>query len=157
MDNIVRKELPNGKLIPEVGRLLNEGMEVTMSVKGFSMLPFIVGGRDSVVLKSLGGKTPEPLDIVLAKVSTGHFVVHRVIRVEDGRVTLMRDGNVRGTENCTPGDVLGKVIRIDYGGRMYDPDTRLMRFCARFWIFFRPFRRYILAVWRRCFLRHIYK
>ncbi|MGN0188726.1 MAG: S24/S26 family peptidase [Candidatus Cryptobacteroides sp.] len=97
------------------------------------------------------------MDIVLAKISTGHFVVHRVIRTEGERITLMGDGNVGRTETCRPQDILGKVIGIDYGGRLYDPDTRFMRFCARCWIFLRPVRRYILAVWKRCFLRFLYK
>ncbi|MGN0188727.1 MAG: hypothetical protein ACI395_04355 [Candidatus Cryptobacteroides sp.] len=58
MDKPLKKEVPNDELIPQIGLLLGEGMEVTMSVKGYSMLPFIVGGRDSVVLKSLGGNAP---------------------------------------------------------------------------------------------------
>ncbi|MGN1046702.1 MAG: S24/S26 family peptidase [Candidatus Cryptobacteroides sp.] len=154
MDKALKKEVPNNELLPQVGALLGEGMEVTMSVKGYSMLPFIVGGRDSVVLKSLGGRAPELLDIVLARTSTGQYVVHRVIWVEGGGVTLMGDGNVRGTETCTVPDILGKVVGIDYGGRRYDPDTRFMRLCARVWIYLKPVRRYILAVWKRCFLRY---
>ena len=41
--------LPNEILMGEVERLLSQGTAVTIMTKGNSMLPFIVGERDSVV------------------------------------------------------------------------------------------------------------
>lgn len=39
--------VPNSVLLPEVERLLREGRRVTLRTRGHSMLPFIVGCRDS--------------------------------------------------------------------------------------------------------------
>lgn len=151
MDKTVKKEIPNNVLLPQVGRLLEEGMEVTMSVKGFSMLPFIVGGRDSVVLKKYS-VSPERLDIVLALTTAGNYVVHRVVKVEGDMLTLMGDGNLKGTERCAVANVLGKVVAVEYAGRKYNPYSPTMLCLSKVWIFLKPFRRYILAVWRHLFL-----
>ena len=44
------KEIPNEILFAEVRRLIAENRNVTLKAKGSSMLPFIRGGEDSVVL-----------------------------------------------------------------------------------------------------------
>ena len=38
-------------IIKEAVRLVQDGVSVTFPVKGRSMLPFIFGGRDSVILQ----------------------------------------------------------------------------------------------------------
>ena len=45
--------LPNDILLDEVARLLSEGRDVVMTPKGRSMLPFIRGEVDCVVLRQL--------------------------------------------------------------------------------------------------------
>jgi len=132
--------LPNDVLIPEIGRLLSEGREVVMKPKGNSMLPFIVEDRDSVVLKKLGSTGIG--DIVLASTG-GRYVLHRIIGKDGGRIVLMGDGNIKGTEACEEGDVLGTVIRIERGGRTIKPGK------AALWRALRPVRRYMLAIYRR--------
>ena len=41
------------QIIQEAVRLVADGVSVTFPVKGHSMIPFIIGGRESVVLLSL--------------------------------------------------------------------------------------------------------
>lgn len=43
--------LPNEEMLPEVAKMLSEGNCVKLKAKGNSMLPFIVGGRDEVVIE----------------------------------------------------------------------------------------------------------
>jgi len=43
--------VPNEELLPEIARMLAGGETVTLKAKGNSMLPFIVGGRDNIVLQ----------------------------------------------------------------------------------------------------------
>ena len=100
------------QIITDAVLLVNEGLAVTMLVKGHSMLPFILGGLESVVLTKPG--TVKPGDVVLARLADGHFVLHRVMEVLPGRVELMGDGNLRGREVCRPEDVL--LMTADAGG-----------------------------------------
>lgn len=137
-------------IIREAVKLVDDGVSVTFPVKGRSMIPFIVGGRDSVILQKPGSLAPGL--VVLAEISPDHFVLHRIIDIApDGmKITLMGDGNVRGTETCTPSTVLARATHVvDPEGRIIplESETRLRR--ARLWRRLLPLRRYLLAIMRR--------
>lgn len=135
-------------IIQEAIRLVGEGISVTFPVKGWSMLPFIIGGRESVILQ----KPVEPKvgDVVLAWVEGNRYVVHRIIRIEEGQVTLMGDGNVAGTEHCSLSDVKALATHVvDAKGRKHYLYTRWRRWAAKLWFHLRPIRRYPLAIIRR--------
>ena len=133
--------VPNSILLEEVAAGLDKGREAVITPTGNSMLPFIRGGRDRVVLRKAPSVAPG--DIVLARLD-GRYVLHRVLSVSDGVLTLMGDGNIRGTETCTSADVIGtavEIIRPD--GRRRTPGK------GRLWQAVKPVRRYILAIYRR--------
>lgn len=124
---------------------LMEGKDVEMTPKGFSMLPFIKGDRDSVVL-TRPARPLEVGDIVLARVGQ-RYIMHRVFSVEGENLTLMGDGNIAGTENCSSSDVIGLVREIHKeSGKVVLPGK------AAFWRRLLPFRRYILAIYKRVIL-----
>ena len=58
--------LNNDLFFIEVNRMLSKGCRVTMRPQGDSMIPFIKGGRDSVVLQKT--KEVDTGDIVLAHI-----------------------------------------------------------------------------------------
>lgn len=117
--------IPNEILLPEVGRLLAEGREVIIPTKGRSMMPFIVGGRDSVRLRR--HSSVERGDIVLARVEGGLFVLHRIREVNGNALILKGDGNLAAVERCTVDDVLGTVEEI------IRPDSSSVPSKGRFW------------------------
>ncbi|MBR4756176.1 MAG: S24/S26 family peptidase [Bacteroidales bacterium] len=124
-------------LFEMIGELISEGREVIITPKGNSMLPVIRNGLD---------RPAEVGDILLVKVG-GRFIMHRVYAVEWPGITLMGDGNVRGQEHCTADDVIGIVTEIHKdGGRVVIPGK------GRLWRLVRPFRRYILAIYKRVIL-----
>lgn len=141
--------LPNAIMLGEVSRFLDEGREVIIMTKGNSMSPFIRGERDSVELR----KRPqvEAGDIVLAQLTPGHYVLHRVKQIDGERVTLKGDGNLDGTERCTLGDICGTVTYIIRpGDRRLDCYSRKWQRRFRRWTSApRGIRRIILAIYRR--------
>ncbi|MDO5443282.1 MAG: S24/S26 family peptidase [Bacteroidia bacterium] len=140
--------LPNTILFDEVTRLLSEGREVIVPTKGSSMLPFIRGERDSVVL--LQKLTFEPGDIVLALVDKDRYVLHRIWSVDQDAVTLMGDGNLCGKEQCSTSDISGTVTHIvKPDGHRISVETQKFRRRSRIWRKLLPLRRYILAVYKR--------
>ncbi len=136
-----KKVVANEVLLEDAAALMNEGREVTLKPLGCSMLPFIRGGRDSVRLK----KMPDVAvgDMLLVRLEGPRYVLHRLIAVDGDRLTLMGDGNLAGTETCTKADVLGTVVAIERGSRVVKPGNGL------WWRRLKPFRRYILAIYRR--------
>ena len=69
------------EIIEEAIRLVREGVNVTLPVNGNSMLPFIIGGKESVILHSPGGIV-DVGDVVLAWVDGNRYVVHRIIKLD---------------------------------------------------------------------------
>ena len=135
-------------IIKEAIRLVNEGVSVTLPVKGRSMLPFIIDGKDSVILQKPDGAKVG--DVVLAWVNGCHYVVHRIIRIDDNQVTLMGDGNIVGTEWCGIDDVKARATHVvDAKGRTHDLYDRRHRWAAKIWFWLCPVRRYLLAIYRR--------
>ena len=137
-----KRVIPNEILLGEVTSLLAEGQEVVLLTKGGSMMPFLRSERDSVALRKL--EKVEVGDIVLAHLGGGRYVLHRIIAIDGEKVTLMGDGNIKGTESCLKSDISGTVVRIlKASGKEYVPGK------GRWWRALKPFRRYILGVYRR--------
>ena len=136
------------RILEEAIRLVREGVSVTLPVNGNSMLPFIIGGRESVILKRAG--LVDVGDVVLAWVEGCRYVVHRIIRIDGNHITLMGDGNIVGTEHCTVGDIKAIVTHVvDANGKIHDINNKWRRRAAKVWFWIRPIRRYILAIYRR--------
>ena len=136
------------QIIQEAVRLVQDGVSVTFPVKGRSMLPFIIGGRESVILQKPGSL--QRGQVVLAQVGPDRYVVHRIIKIEPDRITLMGDGNICGTESCTPSNVLAIATHVvDEKGKRRTLESKGQMFKARVWYVIRPLRRIILAVLRR--------
>ena len=140
-----KRTLPNDVLLGEVTAVLQSGREAVILPTGNSMLPFIRGGVDRVVLRA----RPDVAvgDIVLVRID-GNYLLHRVYAREGDALTLMGDGNLAGTERCTVADVLGTVSEIIRpSGRRITPGP------GRLWRRLRPLRRVILGVYRRLFIK----
>lgn len=135
------------KIIDEAVRLVAEGVCVTLPVGGRSMLPFIIGGKESVILQQ--ATQPGVGDVVLAWVEQRRYVLHRIVRIENQEVTLMGDGNLQGVEHCQLGDIRALATHVlDSRGRRHDLySPRRMR-AVRLWLRLRPVRRYLLAIYR---------
>ena len=139
--------MTDNRNIEEAIRQAREGVRVTFPVKGQSMLPFIIGGKESVILHRPG--LIDVGDVVLAWVDGSRYVVHRIIRIDDDRITLMGDGNLT-TEHCALGDIKARVTHVvSADNKERDLHNRWRMLAARLWYWLRPVRRYLLAIYRR--------
>ncbi len=140
--------VPNDILFNHITGLLDQGKSVTFQVKGCSMLPFIVGERDSVNVHK--GEFA-PGDAVLAHLPGGNYVLHRVESIDGDSVTLKGDGNLSGREHCRAEDVKGKVVQVlKRGSRPVDVTGPSYRRKVKRWNSL-PYivRRVVLAIMRR--------
>jgi len=145
-------QFPNAILLPEIVKMLNEGHTVTLRLKGFSMRPFLEDGRDKALLtKPVNPKVGDP---VLAEIEPKHFVLHRIISIQGDDVVLRGDGNL-GTEQCKLKYIQGAVIGFYRKGRetLDRTDGLKWRIYSWFWTRLFPIRRYLLAFYRRIWLR----
>lgn len=147
-----------GKIVVEnevffthVREMLDTGRRVTIPVKGYSMLPFIRGEKDLVILEKAGGDLSEG-DIVLFYVGEephGRYILHRILSIDGNRVEIMGDGVVGSRERVTRERIYAKVVSILRNGkREVDPESLRERRKARLWRKLLPVRRYLLFAYR---------
>ena len=142
------EDMTDKEIMDEAIRLVDEGVSVTLPVNGQSMLPFIIGGKERVILTR-----PTAIkegQVVLAWADGLRYVVHRIIRIKGEHITLMGDGNLVGTEQCTVNDVKALVTHVvDAKDRVRDLYTRRRRFAVRCWYWLLPIRHYLLRIYKR--------
>lgn len=129
---------------------LGQGRSVIIPLKGVSMRPFVENLRDKALLVAVPPETLRVGDAVLAEIAPDRYVLHRIIRREGDRLTLMGDGNVRGTESCRAADVVGRVEAFYRKGRQKPDLTSGLkwRLYSAVWTRIRPLRRYLLFTYR---------
>ena len=150
---MTQKTFSNAQLLPEVVKMLNEGHTVTLPLKGYSMRPFLENGRDKALLiKAQHLKKGDP---VLAEVRLGHYVLHRIVAIHSNRVVLCGDGNL-ANEYCRQEDVRASVIGFYRKGRttLDRIDGCKWRIYSMIWVNLRPFRRILLSVYRRFWIKY---
>lgn len=137
--------LQNSVFLPQVSEFLKDGKTVTLKARGYSMRPFIEHDRDNLIFAY--ATTVKERDVVLAEIEKGHFVCHRIEKIDGENVTLRGDGNIRGTEHCTLSDIRGKLIQVERLGKTWDLDTsRFWKIYSTVWPTLLPVRRYLLAL-----------
>ena len=132
--------------------MLNERHTVTLRLRGFSMRPFLEDGRDKALLTK--PVTIKKGDAVLAEVTPGHYVLHRIISIKGENVVLRGDGNI-GVERCSLADIKGFAIGFYRKGRTKLDRTNGLkwRVYSLVWTTLFPLRRYLLAFYRRIWLK----
>ena len=77
----------------------------------------------------------------MARIDGERFVVHRIIRLTGDRITLMGDGNLYETEECSRSDIYGSVENVIRGGKERHIKARDARLWATVWRCLLPLRR----------------
>ncbi|WP_343320925.1 S24/S26 family peptidase [Sphingobacterium multivorum] len=114
--------ISNEDYFAEVQRILREGKEVRIRIKGNSMLPFIKNG-DTVLLRAYQGERLALGSNILAK-DKNKFVFHRFVGKKSDQYILAGDGNLVLREYVGATDIIaiaymhypqaeGKAINID--------------------------------------------
>lgn len=139
-------DFDNEVLFDEISALLADGKDVTVTVKGRSMMPFLVGGRDHVTLRR-GAESIRRGSVVLARVSGGGSVVlHRVIRRSGDKLVLQGDGNRVQTETADMADVAGVAVSFVRKGKTYPAQGLAWRAYSLFMAAFMPLRRLLIKL-----------
>lgn len=126
---------------------------VTIALGGFSMRPFLEDGRDKAVLTRVD--KPQVGQPILAYLpSTEMFVLHRIVRIEGDEFTLLGDGNLT-PEYCTRQDLRASVVGFYRKGRstLDRVDGWKWKCYSAAWMSLLPWRRWLLAFYRRVWLR----
>lgn len=137
----------NDEFFARVLESLDKGLTATIPVKGYSMLPFIRGGKDLVVLEKATGDIRRD-DIVLFRIGD-RYIMHRVLKAQEGNYDIQGDGVWLGHEHPTRNQILAKATTIIRAGKTpVDPYSKKQLKRVHAWQRLGKLRRYILFIYR---------
>lgn len=135
------------QIIEEAIKLVNEGVSVTFPVNGRSMHPFIIGGKESVILEKVVALKIG--DVVLA-FSENRYVIHRIVKMRDDEIWLMGDGNLQQLEYCSLTDVKAVATHVvNAAGKRRSLNSKFQKMCSWIWTKLKPIRKWLLLLYRK--------
>lgn len=144
--NLKENVIPAAEWITVIKPLIDNGYNFKLHPMGTSMLPFICGGRDDVLLTSAENRKLKRGDIVLYSRPTGLFVLHRIHHIRGNLFFMLGDAHtsIEGpiSRNC----IYAVAASVTRKGKEYHCDDILMHFLALSWLLARPFRPYLFYI-----------
>ena len=140
-------EMETGEYLNTLCPLLEQGKLVDVPVAGNSMYPFLEHGRDTVYLE----RPEAPLrrgDVVLFRRRSGQFVLHRIVRCENGSFWITGDAQQNPEGPIAQEQIAGIVTCVMRDGKQLKPGDRRWEFYARTWVRLVPVRHIVLRLLR---------
>ena len=135
----------------DITELLEESSIFKIVVRGYSMLPLLGFGHDTIILRRVNNSEDISGRIAMFRNENGRIVVHRIIGINSGIVSLRGDGNLYQVEQCKREEiiaVLESVVREN--GKEISCTSRHWHRMERLWLNTPLWmRRYALAILRR--------
>lgn len=141
-----KKKVRLSEMLPAMEETLAAGGTVKLPITGTSMLPLLVAGRDTVILK----KAALPLkrfDLPLYRRKDGAFVLHRVIAVEqNGTYTMCGDNQWVKEPGISGEQIIGVVEAVERKGKLLPVQSFRYRAYVRLWHALLPVRKYLVKL-----------
>jgi hypothetical protein len=146
----MRLELSNELFFAEVEQLISQGESVTITIKGNSMRPWLQNSKHKVIVKPLADSILQCGDIALFRYK-GKHILHRVVKIENDKITFSGDGNIGIKEQASKDDVIALVESIiTPSGRVIECNSNEWKTKSKLWLALPQFaRRIILGILRR--------
>jgi len=129
---IQTKQISNEKLFSCVKQAISEGKCALINVKGISMTPFLIDGRDEVFLDAVN-----PNDICVGMILfveiNNTYILHRVVSLSDNYVILRGDGNISQSEKVSFEQIVAKVSAVIRNGKRINYRSYHWQLYALFW------------------------
>lgn len=126
--------------IPVLIEILESDRDVNLPVSGSSMSPFLVSGRDTVIIS----KPKESFkcgNIVLFRRNNGQYIMHRIHHIDkNGGLYLIGDGERKVEGPICEEQVLGIIHKVIRKNRLIESKDLSWLFFERIWIRIIPFR-----------------
>ena len=146
----MRLELSNELFFAEVEQLISQGESVTITIEGNSMRPWLQNSKHKVIVKPLADSILQYGDIALFRYK-GKHILHRVVKIENDKITFSGDGNIGIKEQASKDDVIALVESIiTPSGRVIECNSNEWKTKSKLWLALPQFaRRIILGILQR--------
>lgn len=140
------------KFLANCEQLIAPGERFKIRIDGYSMLPLLGRGKDSVVVRRTSpSDSYQKGDIALFRTEARRLVAHRIRKINNTTITLQGDGNPIATEQCHTNDIIGVIEAvIRENGKLVSCTSLWWRMRGKIWLMLpRVVRSYTLALMRR--------
>lgn len=112
------------ELLPFIQEAFKKNKTFTIPITGTSMLPLLVQGRDRVTIAAPenNGKNLNVGDLPLYRRRDGAFVLHRIVKKENGTYTMCGDNQYELEKNILPEQIIGVAVKITRDGKEFSTD-----------------------------------
>lgn len=114
---------------------MESGGEFRMYPRGTSMLPLLVQERDAVTLVKPDGDLKKN-DIAFYLRDNGQYVLHRVIKAQDGHYTMCGDNQLMLEDGIENRHIIGVVSKITRKDKEFTDKSVKYRIYLFIWQFF---------------------
>lgn len=125
-------EVDTREYVAALKEMVEQGMEVSMTIFGTSMEPFLIDKRDKIYFR----KTEDPIkkgDMVFYQRKTGEYVMHRVLKVRKHQYYLAGDHQTFLEGPIEAQQIFAKVISVERAGVWLTEKDRFWKFYAGWW------------------------
>ena len=136
----VKKIVDVDTYMPVLCEILAQGKEVSLTITGNSMAPFMAHGRDEILITAPDGPWKKG-DMAFFKRENGQYVMHRICRVEtDGKCFFVGDAQQIVEGPIRPEQIFGKIIKVKRKGKWIGPGNFWWEFFEHVWLNILPLR-----------------
>lgn len=146
MDNI--KKVKAATIFPFIEEILDQGQSSRITVTGSSMYPFLRDGIDSVEFSKAGFDSISRGDIVLIRRRDGAYVMHRVLRKEDGSFYMVGDAQQWIEGPLHSDQLLALVTAVYRKDRKIVCRSTWWRTLSSIWLLMLPCRHIVFKLYR---------
>ena len=118
------------EMMPVMEEMLGANGQVSFIPEGISMLPTIVGGKDTVTIKKTT-KRLEKFDACLYVRKNGGFVLHRVIKVLPDGYVMSGDNQYVLEKGIKDEQIIGVVVSVNKNGKEINCQNKAYKFYIR--------------------------
>lgn len=125
--------------LPVLIDIIKSGKDVSVTVTGSSMAPFLAHLRDSIIV------SPPPQqfhrgDMVFFQRQDGSYVMHRIHHLKEGKLYLVGDNQTEIEGPIDPEQVFGIVRKVIRNGKLLQKGDFWWDFFEKAWIRIVPLR-----------------
>ena len=127
--------------MPVLREILAQGREVSLTITGNSMSPFLVHGRDVILISPPDGRWKKG-DMAFYQRTGGQYVMHRICRLDkEGNCFFVGDAQMVVEGPIAPSQIFGKITSVKRKGKWIGPGNFWWEFFEHVWLNIIPLRR----------------
>lgn len=127
----------------DIEKILLCGQTIQIKPEGYSMYPFIVPGRDEVIIEPVGSYIPKRSDIVLYRRKQGLLVLHRIYKCTDKGFYMVGDNQTEVEGPIEYEQIKGIMTAVIRKQKKISAGNFFYAFAGSLWLVLRPVRMYI--------------